>query len=312
VDFRKLRYFVGVAEAGGFRRAARKLNIAQPALSKQIRELEDEIGLKLLERGQQGVCLTSDGARFLAESRDIIERIDKLTNMAAADGRQRAAVKIGAPSAIAAYLFGPLAHRLHDLHPEIHLRCISDMPRLMDSLISGELDLGLVTLVDPDEIGPGWIVSRLVREQDYLVGPKGSIVASRPIAFATVIGLPLVLTPMPHSRRRHMQNMAAQAGATLNVAAEAGAIGAQASFVCQGLGYAVMPYSAANLMKSSGPLEIAPIEGLRSWRLLVRRGGQPQSPASMIVSDMIVGLFRDGLPSLDGVQPSPIRFRSVG
>ena len=139
----------------------------------------------------------------------------------------------------------------------------------------------------------------MVCEQDCLVGPVGALDPSRPVKFSEMLELPLVLTPMPHFRRSHMQRLAAAAGKTLSVAAEAGVIGAQASFVCQGLGFAVMPLSAAILMKSSGPLEIAPIEGLRSWRLLVRRGDRMPSPASVIVAELIIELFRDGLPPFD-------------
>jgi DNA-binding transcriptional LysR family regulator len=117
---------------------------------------------------------------------------------------------------------------------------------------------------------------------------------------------------MPHPRRAHMQRLAAAWGKALNVAAEAGAISAQASFVRQGLGYAVMPFSAANLMKSSGPLEIAPIEDLASWRLLVRRGDRQPSQATIVVSEMIVELFGDGLAPLYGAAAVPAEMDEVG
>jgi LysR family nitrogen assimilation transcriptional regulator len=308
VDLRKLRYFIGIAEAGGFHRAARTLNIAQSALSKQIRELEAEIGLKLLDRGPLGISLTTEGQRLLAESREILDRVDRLPMaIAAPKGAIQGSVKIGAPASVAAHLFGPLARRLHDLHPEIHLKCITDTARLMELLSANELDLGLVTLSDPDELGGAWHVDKLVCEQDYLVGPAGSLDPSRPVKFSEMLELPLVLTPMPHVRRSHMQRLAATAGKALNVAAEAGVIGAQASFVCQGLGFAVMPFSAAILMKSAGPLEIAPIEGLKSWRLLMRRSDRIPSPASVVVGDLIVALFRDGLPPFDQTGTAPVR-----
>jgi LysR family nitrogen assimilation transcriptional regulator len=300
MDLRKLRYFIGVAEAGGFHRAARALNIAQSALSKQIRELEVEIGQKLLDRGPLGISLTTEGQRLLAESREILDRVDRLPmTVTAPKGAIRGSVKIGVPASVAAHLFGPLARRLHDRHPEVHLKCITDTPRLMELLSANELDLGLVTLSDPDELGGGWHVDRLVCEQDYLVGPVATLDPSRPVKFSEMLELPLVLTPMPHFRRSNMRRLAAAAGKTLNVAAEAGVIGAQASFVCQGLGFAVMPFSAAILMKSAGPLEIAPIEELRSWRLLMRRSDRVPSPASVVVGELIVELFRDGLAPFD-------------
>jgi LysR family nitrogen assimilation transcriptional regulator len=315
VDLRKLRYFVGVAEAGGFRRAAKNLHIAQPALSNQIRELEAEIGRKLLDRGRLGITLTPEGLRLLAESREIIERVDRLAaSIEKPKGPVRGLVKLGAPFSVSACLFGPLARSLHDRHPEIQVKCVNDTARLMDLLAANELDLAVLTRVDPDDISGSWHVERLVKEQTYLVGPKGEIDPCRPVSFASIVDLPLVLSPMPHPRRAHMQRLAAAWGKTLNVAAEAGAISAQASFVRQGLGYAVMPYSAANLMKSSGPLEIAPIDDLGSWRLLVRRADRQPSQATIVVGEMIVELFKDGLAPLYVAAPptAPAEMDPVG
>jgi LysR family nitrogen assimilation transcriptional regulator len=311
MDLRKLRYFIGIAEAGGFHRAARTLNIAQSALSKQIRQLEAEIGWKLLDRGPLGISLTAEGRRLLAESREIIDRIDRLPTSIASHGAIRGSVKIGAPAAVAAHLFGPLARRLHDLHPEIHLKCITDTPRLMELLSANELDLGLATLSDPDDLGAAWNVDKLACEQDCLVGPAGTLDPSRPVKFSEMLELPLVLAPMPHFRRSHMERLAASEGRSLNVAAEAGAIGAQASFVCQGLGFAVMPFSAATLMTSAGPLEIAPIDGLKSWRSLMRRSDGMQSAASVVVAELIVELFGKGLPPFDRTDSAPVRVRET-
>jgi DNA-binding transcriptional LysR family regulator len=74
MDFRHLRYFVAVAEEGTFTRAARRLYIAQPALSKQIQDLEEEIGTRLLVRSARGAALTAPGAELLEHARAIIER----------------------------------------------------------------------------------------------------------------------------------------------------------------------------------------------------------------------------------------------
>src|SRR5687767_12555895 len=74
-DLRRLRYFVKVAETGSLTRAAAALHVAQPALSQQIRVLEDELGVQLLARGPRGVTLTEAGQRLLAESRRIFDGI---------------------------------------------------------------------------------------------------------------------------------------------------------------------------------------------------------------------------------------------
>ncbi|HEX8360132.1 MAG TPA: LysR family transcriptional regulator [Longimicrobium sp.] len=73
MDFRHLRYFVAIAEEGTFTRAARRLYIAQPALSKQIHDLEEEIGVRLLVRSARGAALTAPGAELLEHARSLLK-----------------------------------------------------------------------------------------------------------------------------------------------------------------------------------------------------------------------------------------------
>jgi DNA-binding transcriptional LysR family regulator len=87
VELRHLRYFVGVANELSFTRAAQKLRVAQPALSRQIRQLEDEVGVELLVRDRRNVRLTEAGAAFLAEARAILERGAEAIRIAQSTGR---------------------------------------------------------------------------------------------------------------------------------------------------------------------------------------------------------------------------------
>jgi DNA-binding transcriptional LysR family regulator len=200
--------------------------------------------------------------------------------------------------------------RLLQRHHGIHVKCTSEIPRLMELLETGELDLAIVTRVEPDDIKTPWLVDRLVSEQNYLVGRRGSIDLA-PIGFDSILDLPLVLSPVPHPRRVHMQKLAAVRGRTLDVAAEAWAVLGQASFVQQGLGYAVMPYTAATLITATAPLDMAPIEDLRSWRLLVRSGDRKASPALLAVRSVILEIFKEGLGSEVVAEPAPPVFQEA-
>ncbi|HEX9783116.1 MAG TPA: LysR substrate-binding domain-containing protein [Opitutaceae bacterium] len=91
MELRHLRYFVAVAEELNFRRAAERLRVAQPALSRQVRDLEHTVGVRLLNRNTAGVMLTDAGAVFLDEARDILERAD----MAVAAAREAETGKVG-------------------------------------------------------------------------------------------------------------------------------------------------------------------------------------------------------------------------
>jgi LysR family nitrogen assimilation transcriptional regulator len=300
MDLRKLRYFVGVAEAGGFRRASETLFIAQPALSRQIRELEHELDMKLFDRGILGVQLTPEGRNLLVEGKEILERVDNLrTTLSLRTRGLHSTVKIGAPSSRAELLFGPLTQRLRAIYPDLHVVCSGYGARLLESLETDEIDAAIVTRVSCDEVGAAWKFDQLVQEQNFLVGRADLVEEQGVVSLEDLTRLPLVLTPMPNSRRAQLQRLAHASGHELNVVAEAESLSAHLSFVRQGLGFAVFSYSAARLMKEAGPLAIAPIGDAWSWRLLVRRADRTPSAASTIVNEMIMRLFSEMIS--DGV-----------
>jgi DNA-binding transcriptional LysR family regulator len=87
MELRHLRYFMAVAEALSFNKAAAKLRIAQPALGRQVQDLEDEIGVDLFKRSPQGVTLTAEGKLFLGEVRELLKRADESVEKVRALGR---------------------------------------------------------------------------------------------------------------------------------------------------------------------------------------------------------------------------------
>ena len=82
MELRHLRYFVAVAELQNITRAAAKLHVSQPPLSRQIRDLEDELGVALFERGAKALRLTEAGRAFLSEARAALQRVDDAVQMA--------------------------------------------------------------------------------------------------------------------------------------------------------------------------------------------------------------------------------------
>jgi DNA-binding transcriptional LysR family regulator len=162
----------------------------------------------------------------------------------------------------------------------------------MELLEGNELDMAILTQVDTRELGAGWTVDVLVREQCFLVGRVGEIDPDRPVKLADVVRLPLILTPWRNSRRRQLEQLAANLGVRMNVVAEAEAMGA-VSFARQGTGFGILPYSSAYLMRSLGPMEIAPITDAWSYRVLARKANRTPSLAQIVVSKFIVRLFED-------------------
>lgn len=146
MELRHLRYFAGVAEALSFTRAARKLRVAQPALSRQIRQLEEEVGARLLERDRRTVRLTEAGRVFLAEARSILAQSAQAVRAA------RAARQPGCGSLNIGYIWG----MFHTLAPAAVARFRRDFPdasvNLFDmtatqqaaALAEGRLDAGFI------------------------------------------------------------------------------------------------------------------------------------------------------------------------
>src|SRR5262245_6094834 len=120
MELRHLRYFVAVAEEQNITRAAARLHVSQPPLSRQIRDLEDEIGVKLFERTAKAVRLTEPGRLFLVEARGVLERADQAVEFikAIAVGR-RGRVRVGYAASPTAEILPRALRTLHRTHPQI-------------------------------------------------------------------------------------------------------------------------------------------------------------------------------------------------
>jgi DNA-binding transcriptional LysR family regulator len=154
VELRHLRYFVAVAEALSFRRAAEHLHVAQPALSRQIKDLEHAVGARLLNRNTGGVMLTDAGMVLLEEARDILERL----GMAAAAARDAAAgrggkLTVGNLGAMSAgFLPATLsAFRMRFPQVEVNLHEMG-LPEQLAALQAGSIQVGFT--IDPGETPP--------------------------------------------------------------------------------------------------------------------------------------------------------------
>jgi len=146
MELRHLKYFVAVAEFGSVSRAAEKLFIAQPPLSMQIKQLEDEVGVPLLLRYPRGVRLTAAGSAFLEEAKDLLARAERAKLVARhKDNVARGSARIGYVPSAGHTVVPKLLRRLRALHPE----CEIDVRELVtaqqtQALLHAEIDFGLL------------------------------------------------------------------------------------------------------------------------------------------------------------------------
>jgi LysR family hca operon transcriptional activator len=189
LELRHLRYFVAVAEAGSLTEAAgQRLHTSQPSLSRQIRDLEDEVGTALLNRGARGVDLTAAGRAFLDHARLALSQVD-----AAREAALRAAQPAKHTFALG-FLTGqemewlPAAmHVLRDELPNIEVSVSSQYsPDLANALMRGKLDLAFLR-PEPDVTGLTFVI--VAREPLLLVMPSDHRFAARErIAIADIVG----------------------------------------------------------------------------------------------------------------------------
>jgi DNA-binding transcriptional LysR family regulator len=142
----QLRYFVSAAEASGISRAAEKLRISQPALSRQIALLEDELGVQLFKRERQRVRLTEAGACFLPRARKILDDMDAAARLVRERfGGERRTLRLGFIGAVLDDVVAPAVRDFAATHPRVQVRLHDLSPQdQMERLRAGELDLGIL------------------------------------------------------------------------------------------------------------------------------------------------------------------------
>lgn len=146
MDIRQLRYFMVVAQEGQFTRAAERLHMAQPPLSQQIKQLEEELGVVLLKRGGRHVELTQAGQALLARAEQILELVGSAKKeMEDLQRGSQGTISIGTVSSCGAYLLPKSICDMHDKYPEVRFQIWeSDTYRIMELVDRGIVDVGFV------------------------------------------------------------------------------------------------------------------------------------------------------------------------
>ena len=250
MELRHLRYFVAVGEALSFGRAAERLHISQPPLSRQIRALEEELGAVLFSRTRRSVRLSAAGAALLPEARRLLRDADALR----AGARQIASGQVGTLAlgfiSVAAYnLLPELAPEFRRRHPGIRLalqEATSDVQ--LAALRQGELDVGLVL---PPVDAPGLDYAPLLHDTLVAALPAGRG-GKGPIALASLRDEPFILFPRKVGTSLYDQIVGAcqRAGFSPRVEQEAIQMQTIVSLVAAGMGVALVPASLVNLRRT--------------------------------------------------------------
>lgn len=292
MDLRQLRYFVSIVQSGSISRAATQLNVAQPALSMHVRNMETDLGTPLLFRTPAGVQPTEAGLILFRNACAILDQVEAAQQEVRGNAAEPAGeVRLGLPSSVGQILAVPLILAVREQAPKVTL-CVAEAMSgyVLDWLRRGRMDLAL-TFRPVEERGLSCV--RLLTEELLLFGHPDAALPDGPLPFARCAGLPLVLPSSGQGLRLLIDETAAAQGVALTPGFELDAYPGLKLLVERGLGFSLLPAHA-------GQAEVA--EGrLRAWRLdppllstvhLARPTDRPMSRAAQAVERICVATMR--------------------
>ena len=257
MNLKQLEYFVQVAELGSFSKAAVVLDIAQPALSRQVRSLETELHQQLFLRNGRGVTLTDAGKRLFDHSVAVLQLMAHAReDLGASRDEPVGRVTIGLPPSMGRQLTLPLIDRFKKELPSARLAIVEGLStHIVEWVTTGRIDIGLV--YNP-EAQPGLEITPLLQEQLGLVShaPKGKRkrAALPPLPMKELSRYPLIVPERIHAMRRLLDTQAALAGIKLDIAWEVSSVPSIIDLVCAGYGYAVLTASGVAASARAGEL----------------------------------------------------------
>jgi LysR family nitrogen assimilation transcriptional regulator len=240
MDLKQLSYFVRVAEMGSFTRASIVLDIAQPALSRQVRLLEVELRQNLLIRNGRGITLTEAGKVLLEHSRGVLHQMERLREeLSRVRGSLAGRVAVGLPPTLGRILAVPLTREFKARMPDATLAIVDGLSKTMqESLLTGQLDIALVYNALPT---PGIELRPLLQDELLLVqGRLDQVTENGPVELADIADYPLIIPGRPNALRMHVETALLNISAQPRIAMEVNSVATILDLVADGVGCAIL------------------------------------------------------------------------
>jgi LysR family nitrogen assimilation transcriptional regulator len=305
VDLKQLEYFRHVAELGSFTRAASFLAVVQPALSRQVRRLETELGQSLFERNGRGVVLTEAGTRLLEHARGILTQVGRarqeLEDQRNGDSGHFA---LGLPPTLGRSVTVPLVKAFDRQLPNARLATVEGLSAyILEWLNLGRVDCALVY----NALGsPTLDLQPLIDEQLFLIAPlpaRGARRSRKSVTLAELADYPLNIPSRPHAVRMSVETALAGVDVKIKVAHEIECIPAIIDLVRQGHGYAVLPLNAVKSTPWSDEVLVKPILApvLKTSLCIATSAQRPKSPLLRKAVDVVREVVRHEIRSAENL-----------
>lgn len=241
MELRQLKYFVALADAGSMSRASTLLSVAQPAISRQLRSLEEEVGLSLFTRTGRGVELTDAGRVLLERAAPIIENVNDLVEeVRGLQGVVSGKVRVGLPPTESQFFAAPLVLRINKKYPNVSLQIIEAFSGDVNEwLATGRIDLALFYKTSRSS---QVICEGLVDEGLCLVSSRPFKDSDRELSVEELSSFKLILPSTRHGLRALIERVAMQFNVTLDINFEVDSFLAIKDLVRESVGLTVLPY----------------------------------------------------------------------
>lgn len=280
-----------IARLGGFTKAAQELGLSQPALSRQIMNLERQLGIRVFDRVGRSVRLTAAGEELVARIGPLLEELSRVTvNLAASGGSAAGRVRLGASESVAVHILPTILRSYLTNHRRVDLRlCCATTERLPEMVAAGEIDVAVTTIeYEP----PGLKIHTLWDEEMVLVLPMGHKARSRSIM--SYKNEDFILLSPGTITRRLLDRALTEQKVDLKIVLEHASPEVIKAMVFAGLGIAILPEPTVRRETRRGELAAWPLTDLRVIRPIVaitdpRR--QPW-PAEIALIEALIGYSR--------------------
>lgn len=259
-DLRQLQLFTAVAEFGSFSRAAVALSVSQPVLSRQIKALEESVGVALLYRNGRGIVLTEAGKLLENYASAILEQASRATTeLAALRSNPRGTIVLGMPPSVGVVLTAPLVQQFREKFPQVSMRVVEGFSgHLLEWLVMGRIDVAV--LYNAPRMN-NLLAEPILRDELFLLGAAKDPcnLGSGPVDASAVSELPMILPARPHGLRLVLDQVFGSAGIEPRIDVEVEAMPSTLRLVEAGVGYTILSYSSCHNLVAEGRI--------RYWRI---------------------------------------------
>ena len=304
MELSQLRTIIHVAELGSLSKAADRLRIAQPALSRQVRMLEEELGVRLFERHGRGMVISEAGQDVLRHAYRIAAEIQEIrSDVADANVSLKGHVSVGMPPTVSDVLAAPLVSAIQAQHPDATIRIVSAYTSyILEWIHKGEID---VAILFENKNARSLKSEVLLEESLHLIGPaECDLSPDIPVEFSALSQMTLLLPSAGHSLRNLLDEHLRGSGIELNVTVETDSYSTLKNLVRAGNGTSVLPLASIHDELTTGRLKHAPIiNPLPKRRLMI---SVPSDRPATRIAKFAYDALKDSTASLvkSGVWPA--------